>query len=164
MFDDIPKAIDLNGPMAYKIMRYKSYLGLFLFFYLKKTHARSPIGYEAVVVLVAIELFFAFAVGITCILFSLNMFRALNRSPEMYGLLPTGDFPRPLNRTPQTGIYIDIYIYMCIRMTKEMYKLLPTGDFPRSLNRYPVWVYIYMCIRVTKYDSQYVIYVFIIMH
>lgn len=58
--------------------------------------ARSPIGYDAVVVLVGIELFFAFAVGVTCILFSLNMFRALNRSPEVYRSLPIGDFPLPL--------------------------------------------------------------------
>mmetsp|Transcript_29833 Transcript_29833/g.28528 ORF Transcript_29833/g.28528 Transcript_29833/m.28528 type:complete len:170 (+) Transcript_29833:94-603(+) len=87
-------------------LRCKSILGLFLFL-LRTTYARSPIGYEAVVVLVAIELFFAFAVGIACILFSLNMFRALNRSPitpEMYGLLPAGDFPRPLNRTPQIDL------------------------------------------------------------
>ena len=60
------------------------------------TVARSPIGYDAVVVLVGIELFFAFTVGLSCILFSLNMFRALNRSPEVYRSLPIGDFPLPL--------------------------------------------------------------------
>ena len=58
--------------------------------------ARSPIRYETIFVLVVVELFFAFAVGIACILFSLNMFRALNRSPEVYRSLPIGDFPRPL--------------------------------------------------------------------
>jgi hypothetical protein len=69
----------------------------FLFVYLVRTvSARSPIGYDAIVVLVAIELFFAFAVGLTCILFSLNMFRALNRWPEAYRSLTIGDFPRPL--------------------------------------------------------------------
>lgn len=79
------------------------YIGLLLL--LRATYARSPIGYDAVVVLVAIELFFAFAVGITCILFSLNMFRALNRSPEVYRSLPIGDFPLPLHgcSTPQQG-------------------------------------------------------------
>lgn len=69
----------------------------FLFMYLlRNVSARSPIGYDAIVVLVAIELFFAFAVGFTCILFSLNMFRALNRWPEAYRSLTIGDFPRPL--------------------------------------------------------------------
>ena len=58
--------------------------------------ARSPIGYDAIVVLVVIELIFAFGVGVTCIVFSLNMFRALNRSPEVYRSLPVGDFPLPL--------------------------------------------------------------------
>lgn len=58
--------------------------------------ARSPIRYDAIFIMVVVELFFAFAVGIACILFSLNMFRALNRSPEVYRSLPIGDFPRPL--------------------------------------------------------------------
>ena len=59
-------------------------------------YARSPIRYDTIFILVVVELFFAFAVGIACILFSLNMFRALNRSPEVYRSLPIGDFPRPL--------------------------------------------------------------------
>ena len=58
--------------------------------------ARSPIGYDAIVVLVAIELFFAFSVGFACILFSMNMFRALNRHPEIHRILPMGDFPLPI--------------------------------------------------------------------
>jgi hypothetical protein len=79
--------------MSFKFSEMKQ----FLFMYLVRTvSARSPIGYDAIVVLVAIELFFAFAVGLTCILFSLNMFRALNRWPEAYRSLTIGDFPRPL--------------------------------------------------------------------
>lgn len=58
--------------------------------------ARSPLRYDAIFIMVVVELSFAFAVGIACILFSLNMFRALNRSPEVYRSLPIGDFPRPL--------------------------------------------------------------------
>jgi hypothetical protein len=56
--------------------------------------ARSPIGYDAVIVLMSIELLFAFGVGLACILFSLNIFTAL-RATEDNRSLHVGDLPKP---------------------------------------------------------------------
>ena len=83
--------------------------------------ARSPIGYDAIVVLVAVELFFAFGVGVACILFSLNMFRALNRSPEIYRSLPIGDFPQPLPGCTGPGdftrLFLPFFIFLSLGHT-----------------------------------------------
>jgi hypothetical protein len=57
--------------------------------------ARSPIGYDAVLVLMIVELLFAFGVGLACILFSLNIFSALHRSTEDSRGLRVGDLPKP---------------------------------------------------------------------
>jgi hypothetical protein len=62
--------------------------------------ARSPLGYDTVLVLVIIELSFAFAVGLSCIIFSVNIIRALQESTSDYQL-PTGDLPPSRRATSQ---------------------------------------------------------------
>ena len=62
--------------------------------------ARSPLGYDTVLVLVIVELSFAFAVGLSCIIFSVNIIRALQESTSDYQL-PTGDLPPSRRATSQ---------------------------------------------------------------
>lgn len=53
---------------------------------------RSPFDYEAVLIIVIIELVFAFSVGFTCIIFSYNLFRALSQSEALsHDVLPSSN-------------------------------------------------------------------------
>ncbi len=53
--------------------------------------AASPVAYNTILVIVIIELIFAFAIGVVCILFSFNLLRALkDASAET---LTSGDLP-----------------------------------------------------------------------
>eukprot|EP01041_Mallomonas_annulata_P007074 gene7074-14388_t len=66
-----------------------------IFVIFKKCVATSPIGYDAIFTLVVLELVFAFGVGVSCILFSINLIRALGDSPsQSYQNLSDGSFPR----------------------------------------------------------------------
>lgn len=60
----------------------------------------SPIAYSAVLAIVIVELIFAFSVGIACIFFSFNLFRALKEtSNDQISSMPEGYLPpRPLAR------------------------------------------------------------------
>jgi hypothetical protein len=79
---------------------------IFLIGYLCATvHARSPLGYDTVLVLVIIELSFAFAVGLSCVIFSINIIRALHSSSEVYEL-PTGDLPPSRKPSQSTGFVV----------------------------------------------------------
>lgn len=51
----------------------------------------NHIGYAAILSIVIVELVFAFSVGVICIVFSLNLFRALKESeqPMTYNTMPT---------------------------------------------------------------------------
>ena len=59
----------------------------------------SPISYNALLVLVAVELVFAFSVGIICVIFSFNLFRALS---DLETALPIGDLPSRVSRPRKT--------------------------------------------------------------
>ena len=59
----------------------------------------SPVAYNTILVIVSIELIFAFMIGVVCILFSFNLLRALkDASPET---LSAGDLP------PRSGALAD---------------------------------------------------------
>lgn len=70
----------------------------------------SPIGYDAVLAVVVVELVVAFAIGISCILFSFNLFRELSND-ELEVDLRGGDLPSrttlatksPMVRSPPTN-------------------------------------------------------------
>ena len=59
-----------------------------------------PIGYDAILAVVIVELVFAFGIGISCIVFSFNLFRELNNSDV--DVSPVGDLPnrQSLHRKP----------------------------------------------------------------
>ena len=59
-----------------------------------------PIGYDAVLAVVIVELVFAFGIGISCIVFSFNLFRELNNCDV--DVSPVGDLPnrQSLHRKP----------------------------------------------------------------
>lgn len=68
-----------------------TWLLLLLLISARTVDARSPLTYDAVMVLVVFELFVAFLIGISCIVFSLKMFLELNRNDEttrMYNSIP----------------------------------------------------------------------------
>lgn len=52
----------------------------------------SSIQYDAIFALVVIELVFAFGVGLSCILFSINLIRAINDPSPFH--VPIGTFPK----------------------------------------------------------------------
>lgn len=56
----------------------------------------TPIGYDAVLVVVLIELIFAFGIGISCIIFSFNMYREVSLSGDKMDTLPVGELPSRL--------------------------------------------------------------------
>jgi hypothetical protein len=67
------------------------------------------LGYDAVLAVVVVELVVAFAIGISCILFSFNLFRELS-SDELEVDLRGGDLPSrstmvksPMMRSPPTN-------------------------------------------------------------
>lgn len=62
--------------------------GIFL-----QTVQSSPIGYDAILAIVIIELLFAFSVGLACIIFSFNLLRALKESEEDYSRSKIGTLP-----------------------------------------------------------------------
>ena len=53
----------------------------------------APIGYDAIVAMVVVELVFAFGIGISCILFSFNLFRELYKDDSMEDELLAGNLP-----------------------------------------------------------------------
>ena len=53
----------------------------------------TPIGYDAVLVVVLIELIFAFGIGISCIIFSFNMYREVSLNGDKMDALPVGELP-----------------------------------------------------------------------
>lgn len=53
-------------------------------------HSHSPLGYDTLLVIVIVELFIAFSVGIICVIFSFNLFRALS---DFDSNLAIGDLP-----------------------------------------------------------------------
>lgn len=55
--------------------------------------AESAAGYNVILTIVIVEVIFSFMIGITCILLSFNLFRALKDSPDSYTGLPVGEFP-----------------------------------------------------------------------
>ena len=55
--------------------------------------AESAAGYNVILTIVIVEVIFSFMIGITCILLSFNLFRALKDSPDSYTALPVGEFP-----------------------------------------------------------------------
>ena len=56
-------------------------------------NSNPPIGYQAILALVCVELVFAFGVGLTCVIFSFNMLRALRGSDG--DSLGVGELPPP---------------------------------------------------------------------
>jgi len=70
----------------------------------------TPLGYDAVLAVVVVELVVAFAIGISCILFSFNLFRELSND-ELEVDLRGGDLPSrttlvgksPMMRSPPTN-------------------------------------------------------------
>lgn len=57
--------------------------------------ARSPFDYDVVLAIVIVELVFAFGVGLICIIFSYNLFRAIKESESLPhdGNLPSSFLP-----------------------------------------------------------------------
>lgn len=79
----------------------------FLFFTFTSASTSSPIAYSAVLAIVIIELIFAFSVGIACIFFSFNLFRALKDSPnDLISSMPEGYLPP---RAPNRNISSDSF-------------------------------------------------------
>lgn len=75
-------------------MKGSSQLGLLCVLALAVTaHAGSAAGYNVILTIVIVEVIFSFMIGITCILLSFNLFRALKDSPDSYTGLPVGEFP-----------------------------------------------------------------------
>ena len=99
--------------------------------------ARSPIGYEAVMILMSLELIFAFSVGITCIVFSVNMFRALTREGETstYSSLPVGDFPLPPVSSSQNLIRNSSYVTAAL--SNGDYQYHSSANIGGDLSRIP---------------------------
>lgn len=72
-------------------MRALTLLAFLLVFGATKASSASPVAYNTILVIVSIELIFAFMIGVVCILFSFNLLRALkDASPET---LSAGDLP-----------------------------------------------------------------------
>lgn len=61
----------------------------------------SPIGYDAVLAVVILELLFAFGIGISCIIFSFNLFWEVS-SGDVQGL-PVGDLPNRMSHRGSFG-------------------------------------------------------------
>lgn len=80
------------------VMKGRYHLALLLAVLLPCTvQATSPIAYNTILVIVIIELIFAFTIGVVCVLFSFNLLRALkDASPET---LTSGNFPPRRNDT-----------------------------------------------------------------
>jgi len=75
-------------------MKTSSRLGLLCVFALVcSAHAGNAAGYNVILTIVIVEVIFSFMIGITCILLSFNLFRALKDSPDSYTGLPVGEFP-----------------------------------------------------------------------
>jgi len=68
------------------------YQAVFIYMLLPFCQAASSIQYDAILALVVLELVFAFGVGLSCILFSINLIRAIN-DPSL-SHVPSGTFPK----------------------------------------------------------------------
>jgi hypothetical protein len=68
---------------------------LLLLCWLTKTAAESAtsLTHTTLVIIVLIELFFAFGVAVTCVLFSWNLMRSIRNNQDFHSM-PQGDFPR----------------------------------------------------------------------
>jgi hypothetical protein len=62
--------------------------------------SHSPISYNTLMVIVVLELVFAFSVGIICVIFSFNLFRALS---DLDQNLPIGDLPSRYGKRSSLG-------------------------------------------------------------
>lgn len=61
---------------------------------LSAVEAASPVAYNTILVIVVLELLFAFSIGVICILFSFNLLRALKDSPsEVLHSMSAGELP-----------------------------------------------------------------------
>lgn len=67
-----------------------------------KSAIASPIGYEAILAVVIIELVFAFSVGLVCVVFSFNLFFALKDSPDTE--VQSGNLPANRPRNNSSGL------------------------------------------------------------
>ena len=83
-----------NGMSPFPAAKLGSILLLIVFLPSICCKSHSPLGYDAILVMVIIELFIAFAVGILCIIFSCNLYRAVKDSETTlrYGDLPPRAF------------------------------------------------------------------------
>ena len=79
-------------------------LCLLLTFLVAARGKSDALGYDAVLAIVIAELAFAFSIGLVCIIFSFNLFRALKDSGEEYSDLPIGDLPRSRSTTLATAV------------------------------------------------------------
>lgn len=68
---------------------------LLLLCWLTRTAAESAtsLTHTTLVIIVLIELFFAFGVAVTCVLFSWNLMRSIRNNQDFHSM-PQGDFPR----------------------------------------------------------------------
>lgn len=68
-----------------------SFVTVFIQLQSVECHSHAPIGYTAIYILVIVELTVAFAIGIVCIIFSVNLLRAVS---DQDSSLSMGELPR----------------------------------------------------------------------
>jgi len=67
------------------------------------------IGYETILILVILELIFAFGVGLSCIIFSINLVRAISSSHNSFQNMPIGTFPHDRKNASAKSLYDDTF-------------------------------------------------------
>lgn len=60
--------------------------------------ASSALSYNAVLTMVILELTFAFSIGVMCIIFSLNLYRALKNESDTAEIAPPGEYYNKIDR------------------------------------------------------------------
>jgi hypothetical protein len=76
--------------------------------------AASPVAYNTILVIVILELIIALIIAVVCILFSLNLLRALkDSSPDILHSMSSGDLPpsKHQQRLQQQGIFNESLSY-----------------------------------------------------